>query len=34
MVLEAVKISETFDTPVMIRMTTRTSHSRTAVELG
>jgi indolepyruvate ferredoxin oxidoreductase alpha subunit len=34
MVLEAVKISETFDTPVMIRMTTRTSHSRSAVELG
>lgn len=34
MVLEAVRISETFDTPVMIRMTTRTSHSRSAVELG
>ncbi len=34
MVIEAVKISETFDTPVMIRMTTRTSHSRSAVELG
>jgi indolepyruvate ferredoxin oxidoreductase alpha subunit len=34
MVLEAVKISETFDTPVLIRMTTRTSHSRSAVELG
>ena len=34
MVLEAVKISEAFDTPVMIRMTTRTSHSRSAVELG
>ena len=34
MVLEAVKISETFDTPVMIRMTTRTSHSRSVVELG
>jgi indolepyruvate ferredoxin oxidoreductase alpha subunit len=34
MVREAVKISETFDTPVMIRMTTRTSHSRSAVELG
>jgi indolepyruvate ferredoxin oxidoreductase alpha subunit len=34
MVVEAVKISETFDTPVMIRLTTRTSHSRSAVELG
>jgi indolepyruvate ferredoxin oxidoreductase alpha subunit len=34
MVLEAVKISEAYDTPVMIRMTTRTCHSRTAVELG
>ena len=34
MVLEAVKISETYDTPVLIRMTTRTSHSRSAVELG
>ncbi len=34
MVLQAVKISEAFDTPVMIRMTTRTSHSRSAVELG
>ena len=34
MVLEAVKISEAYDTPVMIRMTTRTSHSRSAVELG
>jgi len=34
MVIEAVRISETFDTPVMIRMTTRTSHSRSAVELG
>jgi len=34
MVVEAVKISEMFDTPVMIRMTTRTSHSRSAVELG
>ncbi|MFH2108132.1 MAG: indolepyruvate ferredoxin oxidoreductase subunit alpha [Chrysiogenia bacterium] len=34
MVLEAVKISETFDTPVLIRMTTRTCHSRSAVELG
>jgi indolepyruvate ferredoxin oxidoreductase alpha subunit len=34
MVIEAVKISEMFDTPVMIRMTTRTSHSRSAVELG
>lgn len=34
MVLEAVKISETYDTPVLIRMTTRTSHSRSVVELG
>jgi indolepyruvate ferredoxin oxidoreductase alpha subunit len=34
MVGEAVKISESFDTPVLIRMTTRTCHSRTAVELG
>ncbi|MCX6557771.1 MAG: indolepyruvate ferredoxin oxidoreductase subunit alpha [Candidatus Aminicenantes bacterium] len=34
MVIEAVKISESFDTPVLIRMTTRTSHSRSAVELG
>ena len=34
MVLEAVTISETYDTPVLIRMTTRTSHSRSAVELG
>ncbi len=33
-VIEAVRISETFDTPVMIRMTTRTSHSRSAVCLG
>jgi indolepyruvate ferredoxin oxidoreductase, alpha subunit len=34
MMLEAVRISETYDTPVLIRMTTRTSHSRSAVELG
>jgi indolepyruvate ferredoxin oxidoreductase alpha subunit len=34
MVIEAVTISERFDTPVLIRMTTRTSHSRSAVELG
>jgi len=34
MVLEAVKISETYDTPVLIRLTTRISHSRSAVELG
>jgi len=33
MMIEAVKISESFDTPVLIRMTTRTSHSRSAVEL-
>lgn len=34
MVIEGVRISESFDTPVLIRMTTRTSHSRSAVELG
>jgi indolepyruvate ferredoxin oxidoreductase, alpha subunit len=34
MVIEGVKISETYDTPVLIRMTTRTSHSRSAVELN
>jgi indolepyruvate ferredoxin oxidoreductase, alpha subunit len=34
MMIEAVAISETYDTPVLIRMTTRTSHSRSAVELG
>ena len=34
MVIEAVRISETFDTPVMVRMTTRTSHSRSAVIFG
>ncbi|MBN2344753.1 MAG: indolepyruvate ferredoxin oxidoreductase subunit alpha [Candidatus Aminicenantes bacterium] len=34
MVVQAVQISETYDTPVMIRMTTRTSHSRSSVELG
>jgi len=33
-VIEAVRISEAFDTPVMLRMTTRTSHSRSAVRLG
>jgi indolepyruvate ferredoxin oxidoreductase, alpha subunit len=34
MVLAAVKISEEFDTPVLLRMTTRTAHSRSAVEIG
>lgn len=34
MVIEGIKLSEKFDTPVMIRMTTRTCHSRSAVELG
>ncbi|MBN2400159.1 MAG: indolepyruvate ferredoxin oxidoreductase subunit alpha [Candidatus Aminicenantes bacterium] len=33
MMIEAVAISEAYDTPVLIRMTTRTSHSRSAVEL-
>jgi len=32
--LEAYKISETFDTPVMLRLTTRISHSKTIVECG
>jgi len=32
-VIAAVKISETHDTPVIIRMTTRTCHSRSTVEL-
>ena len=31
---EAFHISETFDTPVLIRMTTRVSHSKSLVELG
>ncbi|MGI5875806.1 MAG: indolepyruvate ferredoxin oxidoreductase subunit alpha [Dethiobacteria bacterium] len=30
----ALKISEEFDTPVMLRTTTRVSHSRSTVELG
>ncbi len=34
MVIEGIKLSEKFDTPIMIRMTTRTCHSRSAVELG
>lgn len=34
LVAAAVGISEQFDTPVMLRMTTRTSHSRSAVEIG
>jgi indolepyruvate ferredoxin oxidoreductase alpha subunit len=31
---EAFKISEAFDTPVMLRITTRIAHSHTLVELG
>lgn len=34
MVIDGIKLSEKFNTPVMIRMTTRTCHSRSAVELG
>lgn len=33
-VMEAFRISETFDTPVIIRLTTRVSHSRSIVETG
>ncbi len=33
-VIGGIKISEEFDTPVMIRMTTRTSHSRSRVKFG
>ncbi|MGV8167397.1 MAG: indolepyruvate ferredoxin oxidoreductase subunit alpha [Alkaliphilus sp.] len=33
-VKEGLKISEEFDTPVMIRVTTRICHSKTLVELG
>ncbi len=32
--IEAVAISERFDTPVVIRTTMRTSHSKSVVELG
>ncbi len=34
MVIEGIKLSEQFDTPVLIRMTTRVNHSRSAVALG
>ena len=34
MVLEAFEISEKFEVPVIIRLTTRTSHSSSLVELG
>ncbi|HLP62139.1 MAG TPA: indolepyruvate ferredoxin oxidoreductase subunit alpha [Candidatus Deferrimicrobium sp.] len=34
MVIEGIKLGEKFNTPIMIRMTTRTCHSRSAVELG
>lgn len=34
MVIEAYKISETYDTPVMVRTTTRVSHSKSAVEFS
>ncbi|MBQ7921355.1 MAG: indolepyruvate ferredoxin oxidoreductase subunit alpha [Clostridia bacterium] len=33
-VKEAYRLSEMFDTPVILRMTTRASHSRSVVELG
>ena len=33
-VLEAVKLSEEFDVPVLLRVTTRICHSKTLVELG
>lgn len=33
-VAEAIKISETYDTPVVIRMTTRVSHTKEDVTLG
>jgi indolepyruvate ferredoxin oxidoreductase alpha subunit len=33
-VIQAVEISESFDTPVVIRTTMRTSHSKSVVELG
>ncbi|MFA0816189.1 MAG: indolepyruvate ferredoxin oxidoreductase subunit alpha [Anaerofustis sp.] len=33
MVMEAYRVSETFDTPVLIRMTTRVCHSKSIVEL-
>lgn len=32
--LEAYQVSEAFDTPVMLRLTTRISHSKTIVECG
>ncbi len=34
LVIEGIKISEKFDTPVLLRSTTRVSHSRSAVETG
>jgi len=34
LVVEGIKISEKFDTPVLLRSTTRISHSRSAVETG
>lgn len=34
LVIEAFKISEEFDTPVMIRTTTRVAHSKSMVEIG
>ncbi len=33
-VLRAFELSERFDTPVLVRLTTRVAHSRTAVETG
>ena len=34
MLLAGFEVSERFDTPVMLRMTTRISHTKTIVELG
>ena len=34
MVMEAFKLSEDYDTPVMVRMTTRVSHSKSLVDCG
>ena len=34
MVLQGIEISEKFDTPVMLRMTTRVSHSKGIVEMA
>jgi len=34
MIISAMEISETFDTPVLMRMTTRICHSKSLVEIG